>query len=160
MCSRPVLACGPTNVGTMTLGEDEPDARGRTGLHLTGRGPRPQPRRARHRRRAGRDRVARPAAHHLRAAGCGGRLGAQDRRDLRPRQRRHDPALRPRAPDRAADPAVPLPGVRQRPPRRDADRDRRRDCSTTMLPRPRSAARRSRRPGTRSASSSTSSTST
>ncbi len=67
--------------------------------------------------------------HVLRATtfryrGDDGEWVTQNARDLRPRQRRDDPALRRVTTDRAADPAVPLPRVRQRPPRRHADRDR------------------------------------
>jgi hypothetical protein len=38
--------------------------------------------------------------------------------DLRPRRRRHHPALRPRARNGAADPSAPAPRLRQRPPGR------------------------------------------
>ena len=109
-----------------TPGIDVPDHRGRTGLDRTGRDLDGNPR-------------VRIVDVELLAAGwhvlrrttldyrdASGALEPPAARDLRSRQRRHRPALRPRAPDGAADAPVPVPGVRQRPPGRDAGRDRRR----------------------------------
>jgi len=67
-------------------------------------------------------RLVRPEEDHLPLASPRRHLAAAEPRDLRPRQRRHDPALRPGAPHRRPGPAVPLSRVRQRL-RRSPDRD-------------------------------------
>ena len=109
----------------MTLGVDEPDARGRTGLHLTGLDldGNPDVRVRAVTLLSSNWYVLRTTELDYRAAER--HLDDPAPRDLRPRKRRDRPALRPRPAHGAADAAVPVHRLRERAPGRHAARGRR-----------------------------------
>ena len=106
----------------MTLGVDEPDARGRTGLHLTGTRARRQSGCAGARGDRAVVELVRPAHDRTRLPHRRRHLDDPAPRDLRPRKRRDRAALRPATAHRRADAAVPVHRLRQRAPRRHAAR--------------------------------------